>query len=150
MTTITSGIIKMQNYIIVFLTTVLVMVSTISQAQMTTGTSWNGGEISYPQGKPEVTSVHMVLDGSKKVALHCHPVPVFAYILRGILEVETGSGDKQKFTEGESLVEVMGTVHSGTVIDAPVEIVIFYAGAEGVPNTVLADSDEAGQYCING
>lgn len=111
--------------------------------------SWNGGAFSYPEGEPQITAIHSVLDGTQTVAFHCHPVPVFAYILKGILEVETAAGDSRQFAAGESLVEVMSTSHRGTVIEAPVEMIIFYAGAKDVPNRVLADSDEAAQYCLN-
>ena len=118
-----------------------------AQQKTTSQYSWNGGEFSYPKGNPEVTSQTLVLDGSKTVPWHCHPVPVFAYINSGILEVQTRPGKSKQFLPGQSLVEVMNTVHRGVVIEAPVELVIFYAGAEGVPNTVLEDSADAGTYC---
>ena len=42
------------------------------------------------------------------------------------------------FQPGEAIVEVIDTVHTGQAIGADdVEVVVFYAGVEGVPTTVL-------------
>ena len=70
-----------------------------------------------------------------------------AHVLHGALEVETRSGQRKVFRQGDSLVEVMDTVHRGTVVTAPVELIVFYAGAAGTPITVLADDDSAESYC---
>jgi hypothetical protein len=65
------------------------------------------------------------------------------YVLSGSVEVLTASGDRQRFDEGSALLEVMKTLHRGRAVDGPVELVVFYAGAEGIPTTVLPDSKEA-------
>ena len=109
--------------------------------------SWNGGSFSYPSGQPEITARTLSLDGSKPIPFHCHPVPTMAHVLHGELEVETRDGQKKVFSQVESLVEVMGTVHRGVVVTAPVELIVFYAGAIGVPNTVLTDDNTAKSYC---
>jgi len=42
------------------------------------------------------------------------------------------------FQPGEVIVEVIDTVHTGQAIGAEdVEVVVFYAGVEGMPTTVL-------------
>ena len=61
--------------------------------------------------------------------------------------METRDGHKKVFSQGDSLVEVMGAVHRGVVVTAPVELIVFYAGAIGVPNTVLEDDNTAKSYC---
>ena len=113
---------------------------------VTTGQSWNGGAFAYPPGAAEITHVVLELDGSTPVPFHCHPVPTMAYILDGEITVETLDGQRRTFVTGERMVEVMNTVHRG-IVERPVRLVIFYAGAEGIPNTVLADSDQAAEYC---
>jgi hypothetical protein len=42
---------------------------------------------------------------------------------------------------------VMRTVHRGKALKGPVEIVVFYAGAQDVPTTVLPADDVDHQYC---
>ena len=69
------------------------------------------------------------------------------YVLKGSVEVETASGDKIILNQGESAIEVMKTVHRGIALNGPAEIVVFYAGAEGIPNTVMLDDENAEKFC---
>lgn len=110
-------------------------------------TSWDGGEISYPEGQAEITSVILRINEGDKPPFHCHPVPTMGYALKGVVEVETREGKKVVVKAGEPLVEVMRTVHRGVALEGPAEIVVFYAGAEGVPVTVLPENDPDGKYC---
>lgn len=112
-----------------------------------TTTTWEGGEIAYPQGKAEITSAKLVIEKGKTTAFHCHPVPTMGYVLHGQVEVETSSGKRLLLGEGDSVVEVMRTLHRGTAVDGPVEILVFYAGSEATPNTVLPADDPGGKYC---
>ena len=61
--------------------------------------------------------------------------------------VETSTGESEYFEAGESVVETMRTPHVGTAVDGPVDLVVFYLGAKGVPNTVLSDSDTFSNHC---
>jgi len=81
------------------------------------------------------------------VKFHCHPVPTLGYILKGDLVIETKNGNKVTLKEGESLVEVMRTIHRGRAINGPVEIIVFYTGATTMPNTVLPENDLNREYC---
>ena len=112
-----------------------------------TTTTWEGGDISYPAGDAQVTSIKLKVDETTDMPFHCHPVPTMGYIISGELEVETKGGKKTLLKAGESVVEVMHTIHRGIAIGGPVEVVVFYAGATDVPNTVLADSAASKQYC---
>ena len=78
---------------------------------------------------------------------HCHPVPTLGYILKGNLVVETKDGNKITLREGESIVEVMRTIHRGRAINGAVEIIVFYAGSTIMPNTVLPENDQDREYC---
>ena len=110
-------------------------------------TSWDGGDIFYPEGNAEITSFILKLEEGEEVPYHCHPVPTMGYILKGNVQVETANGDKTILKEGQSAVEVMKTVHRGLAMDGPAEIIVFYAGAEDVPNTVLLSDEKAKQFC---
>jgi quercetin dioxygenase-like cupin family protein len=110
-------------------------------------TSWDGGDIYYPDGNAEITSFILKLEEGKEVPYHCHPVPTMGYVLKGNVEVETANGDKTVLKQGESAIEVMKTVHRGIALDGPAEIIVFYAGAEGIPNTVMLDDENAEKFC---
>ena len=109
--------------------------------------TWEGGEIRYPGGTAEITALRLEIEANEQTAFHCHPVPTLGYILKGTVEVEIRDGKTGLFREGESVVEVLKTVHRGRAVDGPVEIIVFYAGATGIPTTVLAEDDEQHLYC---
>ena len=112
-----------------------------------TTTSWDGGAIAYPEGQAEITSIILRIEEGKTPRFHCHPVPTLGYVLSGSLEVETTAGKKVALEQGQSVVEVMRTVHRGIATGGDAEIVVFYAGAEGVPATVFPEDDPDNRYC---
>ncbi len=118
-----------------------------SEELLKSSTSWDGGKIEYPKGEPEITSVKLKISENEIAPFHCHPVPTLGYILKGKLEVETKDGKKIVFNEGESVTEVMRTVHRGRSLDGPAEIIVFYAGAISIPTTVLPENDPEFKYC---
>ncbi|GAA6134030.1 hypothetical protein NBRC116188_08190 [Oceaniserpentilla sp. 4NH20-0058] len=129
----------------------MVLLGSVVQAKpdvlLQSTTSWDGGAIEYPQGQAEITTVKLRFEANDEVPFHCHPVPTFGYVVEGTLKVETKEGKTTILKKGDPAVEVMRTVHKGTPIDGPVEIIVFYAGAEGVPNTVFPDKDPEHQHC---
>lgn len=112
-----------------------------------TTTDWQGGKLAYPAGDAKVTSIILRMEGEEPAPFHCHPVPTMGYVLSGEAEVETRDGRTLRLKQGDALVEVMRTVHRGRAIGGPVEIVVFYAGAEGVPVTVRPEDDPDHSYC---
>jgi len=114
-----------------------------AEVLLETNTSWDGGELAYPTGKAQVTAVMLHIDPGDEPPFHCHPIPTMGYLLRGTLEVETERGDTRRLEQGSAVVEVMNTLHRGRAVDGPVDIIVFYAGVEGVPTTVLPGSDDA-------
>ena len=132
-----------------FLAIFLSVVSFRNSAQelLKTQTSWDGGKIEYPQGQAEITSHRLTITPQTDMPFHCHPVPTQGHILSGELLVETLAGKTTILKAGESVVEVMKTLHKGKALKGDVELVVFYAGAKDVPNTVLQDSPLSTQYC---
>jgi len=114
-------------------------VETLKQAE----TSWDGSKFHYPMGSPEVTIQKILLAASEQTTWHCHPVPVFAYMLQGRLQVRTESGRQHVFKPGDAVVEIMDGWHQGKALDGPVELVVFYAGEVGLKNTVLRSSGKS-------
>ncbi len=109
--------------------------------------TWEGADIKYPTGAPEVTSIKLNIAEGELTPFHCHPVPTIGYVLHGDLEVETKDGRKKMLHKGESVVEVLRTVHRGRAIGGPVEIVVFYIGTMSMPHTVLPENDPDHEYC---
>ena len=129
---------KAHTYFYFFVILMFLPCDGMTQVLLKAQKSWDGGEIYYPQGQAEITSFILRIEEGQVPRFHCHPVPTMGYVLKGSVEVETKSGEKIIFREGESAVEVMRTVHRGRAIDGPVEIIVFYAGSTEMPNTVLS------------
>lgn len=136
------------NFVLVYCLLLLFLCPSVSaQLLLKSDKSWDGGEVFYPKGDAEITSIKIRLEDGKNTKFHCHPVPTFGYILSGQLQVETNKDQAIIMSEGESLLEVMKTMHQGTAINGAVELVVFYAGAKGIPNTIFADDERAKEYC---
>lgn len=97
-----------------------------------TTTSWDGVPIAYPRGPAEITGIMIELAVGGETGWHEHPVPSFALVLEGTLEVTLRDGRKNLIGAGQALVEVVDTAHNGrNVGDRPVKLVVFYAGEAG-------------------
>ncbi len=125
----------------------LVAIGAVAEPLLQSTRSWDGGAISYPDGEAEITSVILRIEEGQEPPFHCHPVPTMGYVLRGVARLETQDGKTVTVREGQSVVEVMKTVHRGTAIEGPVEIVVFYAGARGLPVTVMPADEAAQHHC---
>lgn len=126
-------------------------ISSLSIAQckqlLKTSVSWDGGSIAYPKGEPEVTAIKLEFKKGEVLDFHCHLVPTFVYLLKGVVEIETTSGNKAIFKAGDSMLEVMKTLHKGTAKSNQIEVLVFFAGSKSTPNTVPSGSNEAKKHC---
>ena len=103
--------------------------------------SWDGGAFEYAKGKPEITIQKIdISTGSEEVLLvvHCHPIPIAAYVLKGSVKVINSSGENKLFQAGDAFIEVMNKWHKGIFVE-DTELIVFYAGQEGVPLSVNKD-----------
>ena len=103
-------------------------------------TSWDGGNFQYPDGRPEITVTTITIPAGVTLPLHCHPVPLAGILAKGTLEVSKSSGESILLAEGDGLIEVSNQWHHGHAV-TEAEIMVVYAGAKGVPVTVLPDGD---------
>lgn len=100
-------------------------------------TSWNGKRVAYPRGEAEITGMVIEIAPGAETGWHAHPVPSFGMVLQGTLEVSLKDGRRKRIGAGEGLIEVVDTLHNGRNVGTePVKIVVFYAGAVGMPLTV--------------
>jgi quercetin dioxygenase-like cupin family protein len=97
--------------------------------------SWDGtAYAAYPSGAPELTVLKITIPAHASLPWHTHPIPNAAYVVSGELTVEKkDTGEKRILTAGQVLPELVGQLHRGTSGDAPVVLIVFYAGAKGVP-----------------
>jgi len=111
----------------------------ISSAILQKGSiSWDGGAFAYPQGQPEMTVQRITVkaDGKEiELPVHCHPVPLSAYVAKGSVTVITSVGKRNTFKTGDAFIEVANTWHKG-IFTEDTELLVFYAGKEGVPLSV--------------
>lgn len=106
-----------------------------------TTSSWNGAPVIYPQGQAEITGMLIEIAAGAQTGWHGHPVPSFAVVLEGTLEVELRDGRKKRAGPGEALIEVVDTLHNGRNVGAqPVKLIVFYAGASGKTLTFKPDA----------
>ena len=102
--------------------------------------SWDGGDFSYPDGDAQLTVVRIEIPAGVALPMHCHPVPLAGVLTKGVLEVDKESGEQITLDAGDGLIEVSNQGHRGRALEE-VEIMVVYAGAEGIPVTVLKDGD---------
>lgn len=102
-----------------------------------TDTSWDGKPLVYPKGQAEITGMIIEIAPGAETGWHSHPVPSFGMLIEGELQVQLKDGRIKKLKAGDTLAEVVNTLHNGrNVGSVPVKLIVFYAGAVGQPLTV--------------
>ena len=109
-----------------------------------TTTSTDGSRLSYPvTDNPEVTALIVEIPPGGQTGWHLHPVPVYAYMLSGSLNVEMENGTSYRFNEGDAIIEVVNAPHNGiNTGQAPAKLIVFYTGEKGKPTTVKVQKDQ--------
>jgi len=102
---------------------------TSTQLIKTTST-WDGKAIVYPSNdQAQVTALMIEIPVNGETGWHHHPVPSFAMILEGTLDVMLRDGSVNHLKAGDPLVEVVDTAHNGrNTGNVPVKIIVLYAG----------------------
>jgi len=136
----------------VFFLAMLILVSSplysAVEPLLESATSWDGGDFFYPQGNAQISSVKLQLHKNKDAPFHCHPVPTMGFIAKGKVLLETPDGKSREYKAGDAVIEVMKNLHRGKALSDEAEIIVFYAGAKGIPNTVFESDKEAFEkYC---
>ncbi len=101
---------------------------------MKTTTTWAGAPIVYPPAPAEVSALMVEIMPGGETGWHEHFVPSLAYILEGNLDVTRATGEVNHLKPGDTLAEVVDTLHNGRVVgEKPVKLVVFYLGTPGKP-----------------
>lgn len=99
-----------------------------------TAHAWEGTRYeAYPEGRPELSVLKITIPAKTTLNWHTHPMPNAAYLISGELLVETRDGKHTRLKPGQVLPEVVNVPHRGTSGNTPVELIVFYAGATGLP-----------------
>ncbi len=98
----------------------------------------NGQPIRYLKTKnPEITVLDVVLPPGTETGWHFHPVPVYAYVLSGTLEVKMAEGKPRRFKAGDVIIEPLNTPHDGlNTGETPAHLIVFYTGEAGKPYVI--------------
>ncbi|MDI9222109.1 cupin domain-containing protein [Pantoea sp. EA-12] len=98
------------------------------------GCAWNGQVYEeYPAGKPQISVMRMSLPPHSELPWHTHPMPNTAYILSGELTIEDKmTGLTRCFKSGQAVNETINSAHRGYTSELHTELVIFYAGVDGL------------------
>ncbi len=104
----------------------------------TTSASWDGRSLpNYAKGKPEITILRIKIPQGVQLPLHKHPVINAGVLLKGELTVVTKDQETLHLKAGDSIVEVVDKWHYGiNEGNEPAEIIVFYAGVQGIPITI--------------
>jgi quercetin dioxygenase-like cupin family protein len=109
-----------------------------SQENLSTTKTWDGTPIHYPSGTSKVTGAIHTIPPGVETGWHLHPVPCFAFVLEGELVIELKDGRTKNLKAGDTLAEVIGTLHNGkNTGKVPLKIAIFYIGNTELKNTIL-------------
>lgn len=105
--------------------------------------SWDKGLLEYGKGKPEMTIQKINIaanDQEVSLAMHCHNMPLAAFVLKGSVKVIKPNGDSQFFKQGSAFIEVMNQWHKGVFVENT-ELIVFYAGIKGTALSVKKGGD---------
>jgi quercetin dioxygenase-like cupin family protein len=110
-----------------------------------TSVTANGARIAYPATtRAEVTAMTVDLAPGAETGWHKHPVPVYAYVVSGSLDVELAGGTALTYRAGDAIIEVVDTLHNGRNRGTePVKLAVFYLGSEGTPNVIKGSAGNA-------
>jgi quercetin dioxygenase-like cupin family protein len=109
----------------------------VSQILQTTR-SWDGNKYSrYVTGQPQITIIR--IPPNTALDWHEHPMISAAYVASGKITLEIrGTRKRKTFSAGQALAESVATVHRGYTTSQPVDLLVFYAGAVGLPLSIKA------------
>ena len=113
-------------------------VAVVSEELIRTSKSWDGVELpDYLQGRPELVAVKYVFPAGKKLGWHHHPVMNYGILVQGELTIIGQDGKEKVVHEGETVVEMVNTIHHGENRGTkPVILYMFYLSQKDMPLAV--------------
>ena len=87
----------------------------------------------YPDTTPQLSVLRITIAPHTALEWHSHPMPNAGYVLSGDLTLEETEGIRKHFVAGQAITETVNRIHRGVTGKAPVVVIVFYAGAPGLP-----------------
>ena len=87
----------------------------------------------YPDGPPQLSVLRISIAPHTALEWHFHPMPNAGYVLSGELTLEKRDGVRKHFVAGQAITETVNCIHRGVTGEAPVVLIVFYAGTSGLP-----------------
>ncbi len=109
-----------------------------SEELIRTSQSWDGVELpDYLKDRPELVAVRYEFPAGKKLGWHHHPVMNYGILVQGELTIIGQDGKEKTVHEGETVVEMVNTIHHGENRGSkPVILYMFYLSQKGLPLAV--------------
>ena len=98
-------------------------------------TTSNGQRLQYLKtDKAAVTVMKVTIAPGRETGWHLHDIPVYSYVVSGKMTLETANGNNREFKEGQVILQAVNNPHNGiNTGDKPLEMIVFYTGAEDIP-----------------
>ena len=128
------SILVVASWLLLFMQNTTLASEVLSSILVKDSVSWDGGSFEYVNGKPEISVQKIDINTSGEevsLAVHCHTIPLAAYILKGSVKVVKPSGESKLFKAGDAFIEVMNKWHKGVFVENT-ELIVFYAGKKGI------------------
>lgn len=100
-----------------------------------TTSSWDGRAYDrYPAGTPEISVLKVTVPPRTELSWHTHPMISAVYLVSGKLNLKIReTGQSISFKPGDVFGDTVDVLHQGYTDDAPVEMIVFFAGTPGMP-----------------
>ena len=110
----------------------------VSTELIRTSQSWDGVELpDYFEGRPELVAMKYVFPAGQKLGWHHHPVMNYGILVQGELTIIGQDGQEKVVHEGETVVEMVNTIHHGENRGSkPVILYMFYLSQKDLPLAV--------------
>jgi len=94
-----------------------------------------GQPIIYPKvTRSEVSMTKITIAPGATTGWHKHQIPLFAYVIQGILTIMLENGDEKQFPAGSATAEVVNVYHQGiNKGKEPVILLVCYLGGDAIP-----------------
>jgi len=105
-------------------------------------TTSDGARIAYPTaGHPEVSSLAVDIPPGAQTGWHRHPVPGYAFVLAGTIEIQDQDGKSRRFGPGAAFAEMVGKSHNGRCVGQDtVKLLVTFTGEQGKAFTLKDES----------
>lgn len=97
-----------------------------------------GQDIVYPDGTPKITGAIVTMQPGGTTGWHKHDAPLFGWVMEGEVTVDYGDAGTKTYKKGDAFIEALESYHNGKNTGETItRILAVFAGADGVPNTVM-------------